>query len=404
MSRPADVRVTGPLAPHARGFREVLAAQGYATLSAANQLRVMAHLSRWLGREGLCPDELTPERAEAFLQARRAAGYTCWLSPRGLSPLLGHLRGQGVVPAPIATVACTPLEEVLAAYRTYLVDEQGLASTTVRRDHDVARLFLATRCRAHEGELVLAQLTAAEVAAFVVAECSRRGVGSAKNVVTGLRSLLRFLHVAGRIPGPLASAVPAVAGCRGGALPRALPADQVAGLLASCDRRRAVGRRDFAILMLLARLGLRAAEVAAVELGDIDWRAGEVVVRGKGRRQERLPLPAEVGQAIVAYLRRGRPSGTERALFLRVRAPHGRLTDGAVKRVVPAACDRAGLPRVGAHRLRHSLATEMLRAGAPLAEVGQLLRHRSLSTTAIYAKVDRAALRGLALPWPGGAA
>lgn len=336
MSRPADVRVTGPLAPHARGFREALAAQGYATMSAANQLRVMAHLSRWLGREGLCPDELTPERAEAFLQARRAAGYTCWLSPRGLSPLLGHLRGQGVAPVPIATVACTPLEEVLAAYRTYLVDERGLASTTVRHDHDVARLFLATRCRAHEGELVLAELTAAEVAAFVVAECSRRGVGSAKNVVTGLRSLLRFLHVEGRIPGPLASAVPAV--------------------------------------------------------------------RGKGRRQERLPLPADVGQAIVAYLRRGRPSGTERALFLRVRAPHGRLTDGAVKRVVPAACDRAGLPRVGAHRLRHSVATEMLRAGAPLAEVGQLLRHRSLSTTAIYAKVDRAALRGLALPWPGGAA
>jgi integrase len=141
----------------------------------------------------------------------------------------------------------------------------------------------------------------------VAAECSRRGVGSAKILVTGLRSFLRFLHVAGLAPGPLVSAVPAVAGWRGSSLPRALPVTQVRRLLASCDRRRAVGRRDFAILMLLARLGLRAGEVAALELGDIDWRAGELVVRGKGRRQERLPLPVDVGEAIVGYLRRGRP-------------------------------------------------------------------------------------------------
>lgn len=406
-SKASPVRVTGPLAAHADGFRDELIGRGYTPLSAANQLRVMAHLSRWLANHELNAEDLTVERAEAFLEARRAEGYTCWLSQRGLAPLLGYLRGQGVAPTPIPAVVRTPLEALLADYHIYLVDERGLASATVCHHESVARLFLAERCRenqAHEGELRLEDLTAADVAAFVTAECPRRSVGSAKILVTGLRSLLRFLHVAGRGPGPLASAVPAVAGWRGGSLPRALPVTQVRGLLASCDRRRAVGRRDFAILMLLARLGLRAGEVAALELDDIDWRAGELVVRGKGRRQERLPIPVDVGEAIVGYLRRGRPATVDRALFLRARAPHGPVTVGAVQGVVHNACDRAGLPRVGAHRLRHTAATEMLRAGAALAEVGQVLRHRSLSTTAIYAKVDRAALRSLALPWPGGAA
>lgn len=157
--------------------------------------------------------------------------------------------------------------------------------------------------------------------------------------------------------------------------------------------------------MLLARLGLRAAEVAALELGDLDWRAGELVVRGKGRREERLPIPVDVGEAVVGYLRRGRPDcEDQRAVFVRAHAPHGPLSAAAVKAVVRYACERAGLPRVGAHRLRHSAATEMLRSGATLGEVGPVLRHRDPSTTAVYAKVDRTRLRDLALPWPGGAA
>jgi site-specific recombinase XerD len=401
-SKASPVRVAGPLAVHADGFRGELIGRGYTPLSAANQLRVMAHLSRWLANHELSPEDLTVERVEAFLEVRRVEGYTCWLSRRGLAPLLDYLRGQGVVPMPVVVV--TPLEALLADYHAYLVDERGLVRATVRHHESVARLFLAERCRARDGGLRLEDLTAADVAAFVAAECPRRSVGSAKILVTGLRSLLRFLHVAGRGPGPLASAVPAVAGWRGGSLPRALPVTQVRRLLASCDRRRAVGRRDFAILMLLARLGLRAGEVAALELGDIDWRAGELVVRGKGRREERLPIPVDVGEAIVGYLRRGRPRDGERGLFLRARAPHGRLSGGGVNAVVRQGCDRAGLPRFGAHRLRHTAATEMLRAGATLTEIGQVLRHRSLSTTAIYAKVDRVALRGLALPWPGGAA
>jgi site-specific recombinase XerD len=397
-TKASPVLVTGPLAAHADGFRDELGRRGYTPLSAANQLRVMAHLSRWLAKRELGPQDLTAQRIEEFLVARRAEGYTCWLSPRGLAPLLEYLRAQGVAPRPIPPVLRTPLDVLLAEYLAYLVDERGLVSATVRHHESVARLFLAERCR--NGELCLDKLTAADVGAFVTAECARRSVGSAKIMVTGLRSLLRFLHLAGRSPGPLAGAVPAVAGWRGASLPQALPVTQVRLLLASCDRHRAVGRRDFAILVLLSRLGLRAGEVAALELGDIDWRSGEMVVRGKARRQERLPLPVDVGEAIIAYLRAGRPRGEERGLFLRARAPYGRLGDGAVRSVVQQACDRAGLDRIGAHRLRHSAATEMLRAGATLAEIGQVLRHRSLSTTAIYAKVDRGVLASLALPWP----
>jgi integrase/recombinase XerD len=198
--------------------------------------------------------------------------------------------------------------------------------------------------------------------------------------------------------------VPTVAGWRGSSLPRALGPEEVAKLLASCDRGMAVGRRDYAIRTMLVRLGLRAGEVAALELRDVDWRRGEIVIRGKGRRQERLPLPVDVGEAVADYLRSGGHHGGCAHLFMRARAPHHGLGSDGVQAVVRHAAERASLPAMGAHRLRHTAATEMLRAGAPLPEIGQVLRHRSLRTTASYAKVDRTALRTLALPWPGGAA
>jgi integrase len=229
-------------------------------------------------------------------------------------------------------------------------------------------------------------------------------VAAAKYLVTVLRSLLRFLFLTGVTERELASAVPAVAGWRGSHLPRAIPSVQVAALLGSCDRRRRVGRRDYAILTVLVRLGLRAGEVAALALSDVDWRRGEVVIRGKGRRDERLPLPADVGEAIVGYLRRGRPQSTSAMVFLRARAPHGPMTTFAVTLVVRRASERVGLGPWCAHRLRHTAGTELLRAGGSLAEVGQVLRHRHVATTAIYAKVDRTALRGLAQPWPGSEA
>jgi integrase len=223
--------------------------------------------------------------------------------------------------------------------------------------------------------------------------------------VWSLRSLLRYLHVAGLLEVPLQWAVPGVADLRDRSLPRGLEPAVVAKLLASCDRRRTVGRRDYAILLLLWRLGLRAGEVAAITLDDLDWRAGELLLHnGKGRREDRLPLPADVGEAIVSYLRRRPATGDHRALFLRAVAPAGAIHGSTVSAVVRTAGERAGVPWVRAHALRHTAATEMLRAGASLQEIGEVLRHQEPRTTARYAKVDRKTLRRLARPWPEGGA
>jgi integrase/recombinase XerD len=330
---------------------------------------------------------------------RREAGYTCWLSRRGVAPLLGHLRALGVVPAPVPDVASGALEELLERYRAYLVNERGLVARTVRYYLAEARLFLAGWVG--DDDVRLRQLAAGDVTAFVIDECARRSVGSGKILVTVLRSLLRFLFLEALTQHELSAAVPAVAGWRGSHLPRGIPAVGVSSLLAACDRKSAMGRRDLAILTLLVRLGLRSCEVARLGLDDIDWRRGEVMIRGKGCRDERLPLPVDVGEAIVDYLRPGRAGGAERALFLNVRAPFAAMTVHGVTGVVRTVGVRAGLGSLGAHRLRHTTATQLLRAQAPLAEVGQVLRHRNASTTAIYAKVDRIALRDLAQPWPG---
>lgn len=401
MGKPSRVRVSGPLGPYACGFRKELARQGYTSHSASNQLQLMAHASRWLANRELGVDELTPARVEEFLAARRVEGYTLWLSTKAMAPVLAYLRGLDVVPPPSPVGPATPAEELLEHYQAYLVQERGLAAGTVCSYLHVARLFLSTR--SPEGECGLEHLAAAEVTDFVLAECTTRKVGSAKYVVCGLRSLLRFLFVEGHVEGQLEAAVPKVAGWRLAGLPTVFGRPEVVRLLASCDRRSTFGRRDFAVLTLLIRLGVRAGEVAALELADIDWRSGEVTIRGKGRRQERLPLPVDVGDALVGWLRRGRPDCECAKVFTTVRAPHRGLTSGGVSAIVRAACTRAGLAEVNAHRLRHTAATEMLRAGAGLAEVGQVLRHASVLTTAIYAKVDRTRLRGLALPWPGSA-
>jgi integrase/recombinase XerD len=403
MRDPSRVQVTGPLQQYAPGFVVELARLGYKPNAAACQLQLMAHLSRWMDAGRLGAVALTPEVVGAFLVARRAEGYVMWLSPKALAPLLGFLRRLGVVPPP-APAPVTPAEALLGRYRRYLVTERGLAVVTARGYADMVRPFLAGREEA--GGLSLADLTAAEVTAFVLAACPGKPKGTAKLTVTALRSLLGFLHVEGLISEPLGQHVPAVASWRLAGLPRALEPGQVEVLLASCDQETAVGRRDFAVLTLLARLALRAGEVAALSLDDISWRAGEITVRGKGSRAERLPLPADAGEAIAAYLADGRPEPFEstRQVFLRARAPHRGLASAGVTAVVCHAGQRAGIGRVHAHRLRHSAAARMLAAGAPLTEIGQVLRHSQLASTAIYAKADIQALRALARPWPGGAA
>lgn len=390
-------QMSGPLAPYAAGFEGWMAARGFSRSARSHRLWQLGHLSRWLEREGLTAGELTLERAGQFVAARRAAGYRTWVSGRSLRLPLAYLREAGLAPPPVLP-AEGPVEVVLGDYRRYLAGERGFLARTIVRYERVARLFLEDRLRA--GELELQGLRAADVSVFLARECPKRSVCEARYLATGLRCLLRYLHVAGLTGVSLRWAVPRVADWRDRTLPRGIEPAALARLLGSCDRRKTAGVRDYAILLLLSRLGLRAGEVAAITLDDIDWRHGEILVRGKGDRHARLPLPVDVGQALARYLR-ARPRSENRALFLCVPAPRGPVNPKGVSTIVRRTCLRAGLAPMGAHPLRHTAASEMLRAGASLAEVAQVLRHRQLHTTALYAKVDRLALRALARPWPG---
>jgi site-specific recombinase XerD len=339
--------------------------------------------------------------AERYFAARRSAGYANERTVEALVPLLGYLRGLGAIPPPQAEPV-TETSLLLDRFAAYLASERGLAPGTVALNVRLARPFLQQRAADQDGCLDLEHMTAAEVRAFVLDQARRRP-RSAKRIVTALRSLLRFLHVDGVLAVPLAGAVPSPAGHSLAGLPKALEPGQVEAMLASCDPDTATGRRDRAILLLLSRMGLRAGEVAGLGLDDIDWRRGEITVRGKGSRLDRLPLPADVGAAIVAYLRHGRPEGAlDRTVFIAAQAPREALSYLGITTIVEVAARRAGIPGpVHAHRLRHSAATAMLRGGGSLAEIGQALRHSLPATTAIYAKVDIAALRPLGRPWPG---
>lgn len=398
------IRISGPLSAFAAGFADHLTRQGFRPRPARGQMWLLGRLSDWLARERLGVEELRTTEVGRFLHDRRAAGYKSLLSTRAMQPILGYLRGLGAAPAHSSSPPRCVVETILERYRSYLAVERG-ARNASRRYIGLARTFLHTRLLPDGLSLDLQRLTAADVASFVVTNCSRQSCGTAKLTVTALRSLLGFLHVDGTIDRSLIAAVPSVAGRRLVGLPKGLEPDQVRALLTSCGTTTRCGCRDFAVLTMLVRLGLRAGEVAKLQLDDVDWRAGEIVVRGKGNCTERLPLPADVGEAVATYLRQGRPATAHgRTVFVRIRAPHGALTTGAVTKIVAHAAQRCGLGRIHAHRLRHTAATMMLRAGASLPEVGQLLRHRHPITTAIYAKVDRDALRTIARPWPEGVA
>lgn len=399
MSDPSRVRVTGPLTPFAKGFAAELARQGYRPNAAANQLQLLAHLSRWLDAQGLDTEALSRAVLDNFLAARRTQGYKLWRSPQALIPFLAYWRDLGFTMAEPA-IELDPAAHQLACYRRYLRDVRGLTDTTVRGYVDSVRPFVQRHVV--DGELDWRVLTSADVIDFVHSVCRHCAIGTAKLQISALRSLLRYLLIEGLIRKPLDAMIPSVAGTRLARLPQALDASEIERLLAACDRHTVTGRRDFALLMLLVRLGLRAGEVRQLRLDDIDWRAGELIIRGKGDRIERMPLPQNVGEAIAAYLQHGRPLTAQgRAVFVRLRAPHRLLTSGAVTGAVSQAASSAGLGHVTAHRLRHSLATRMIRAGVPLPEIGQVLRHRQLFTTAIYAKLDRENLRCLARRWPG---
>jgi site-specific recombinase XerD len=401
MSKRSVVRVAGPLAPYATGWANELKSRGYTALSVEGHLRLMAHASRWLAAGGLEAGAFTLERTEEFSADRKAAGYSSLHTVRAVEPLREYLEAQGVLLPPPAHEPGNADERLLDRYRSYLVCERSLVEQVVAKWMHSAAQFLADHPGLADGAI---EVGMAEVSAFCVRELASQNGSSARNSAAALRSFLRFLHVEGVIAAPLAQAVPAVANRKGAGLPRGVPPTTISQLLVSCDRRTRLGRRDYAILLLLTRLGLRAGEVARMALEDIDWRNGELVVHGKGNRDQRLPLPVDVGAAVAGYLQKGRQRCDTRKVFLRAIAPTIGLSPGGITWVVYSACERACVPKFGAHRLRHSAATEMLRAGASLVEVGQILRHANVGTTAIYAKVDFGSLRPLAPFWPGSAA
>lgn len=401
MGRPASrvcrVLMAGPLAAFAAAFSAELLERGYTPLTTVNQLRQVARLSRWLEANGLSVAELSGDRVEAFLAWQcLGGGHRSQVSRPGLVCLLEMLRGLEVLgPEPVVSTA-SPKELLLASFERYLLGERALAEGTVHGYVMHARWFLDGLA----DDDALVGLSASEVTGAVVRKAdSGVSVAAAQYFVSGLRAFLRFCFVEGLVAVDLSPAALLVRGRRRSSLPKAISRTDAKALLGSCDRRSAIGRRDYAVIVTLLRLGLRRGELARLTLDDIDWRAGELVVRGKGR-EDRLPLPADVGAAIAAYLKRGRPASDRREVFLRDRAPYAPIASGTVASTVRRACRRAGIPEVGSHRLRHTAACEMVSAGVPIVRIGQVLRHQSLQTTAIYARVDVEQLRELAAPWP----
>ena len=295
------------------------------------------------------------------------------------------------------------VHDIEKRFAQHLSQERGLAQTTVETYVSHIRHFLDDRFDA--GAIQIHKLNPGDITAFLLRYVKTVKRITAKSMTTALRAFFRYLRLWGEIDANLAEFIPRIADWRLSELPKSLEGNEVERLLSSCNRSNKVGQRDYTILLVLARLGLRAGEVAKMTLDDIDWEAGEIIIQGKGPRKDRVPLPWDVGEALVTYLQHGRPACSTRRIFIRAKAPHrGFSSSVAVCNVVERALLRAKLqpPRKGAHLLRHSLATNMLRKGTSLSEIGEILRHASITTTEIYTKVDIAGLRTLAQPWPGG--
>jgi site-specific recombinase XerD len=401
LSQPMD----GPLSAHIRAFAQWARDEGYARGSRYRHVLLAACFSRWLGQQAISIRRISAEHSARYLRsrARRVQIH------RGDAAALGHfvdfLRHDGVIRSmTVARPPQSPVDRAAQAFEHYLRDERVLAEATITYYVRFVREFLTDRFG--RGRVTLGRLCAGDVVGFVQRRASRLHVKRAKQLTTALRAFLHYVRYRGDITHDLVAAVPSVANWSMPSIPRAIPAASVRQLLASINRQTAKGRRDYAILLLLARLGMRASEVAFLELDDLDWEGGQITVQGKRGARAALPIPTDVGAAIAAYLRHGRPHSSCRRVFLRTQAPiRGFAGASAIGRVVQDALERAGVkaPTKGAHQFRHGLATQMLRRGLSLTEIGEVLRHRSPETTTIYAKVDLDALRTLALPWPGGA-
>jgi site-specific recombinase XerD len=395
---------TGPLASHVEGFAAQLSGKGYAQNTIHAKCNVLADLSRWLERRQLSLAALDEGRLRQFqvTRCRRIKAHRG--DPATGQQILEYLRDRGDIAAAAQQIDRSPVACLTRDFEEFLHAERGLTRSTVVSYLPTVRCFLDERFG--RGALRLDQLQPQDLHGFILREVQRVSRSQGKRAVTALRSFLHFLLQRGAIQTDLARTLPGVASWKLSHLPKSLSPEQVERLLACCDRSSPTGKRDYVILLLLARLGLRGGEVVAMTLEDLDWERGEIVVRGKGQRLERMPVPADVGAALAGYLCDVRPACTTRRVFIRMKAPlQGLAGPVAICCIVRRALQRAGLDPdfKGAHLLRHSLATNLLRRGASLGEIGQLLRHRQPTTTQIYAKVDITALRGIALPWPRGA-
>jgi site-specific recombinase XerD len=408
-SRPFTIRrfYDGPLGPYADRFATRLSEHGYVGESVRLKLRLLVDLSWWLQRQGLGVDALDEETTARFRQDGKQIGLKAHLangSATTLREVLDLLRETGVIPAPTPPID-TPLQKIERDFRQYLTQERRLCDSTLKNILPLARRFLTERFG--QEPIALGELRPPDVHRFLLRHVQLLSPARAQIMGYALRSFFRFLRLRGDITIDLGASIPKIAAWESSSLPKSLKAEEVERLLESCDQATNLGQRDYTILLLLARLGLRAGEVVAMTLDDINWEVGQLRVRGKGGRKDLLPIPRDVGKALAHYLRHGRPRCATRRVFVRMHAPRRGFTSSvAIGDVMRRAVARTGIDsqRKGAHLLRHSLATEMLRKGAGLAEIGELLRHRHPDTTSIYAKVDLVALRALALPWPGGEA
>lgn len=389
------------LGAHLDSYAQCLSDRGYNAKYAILQIKVIADFSRWIEKKGIQTHEITSEHASSYIQYRDRKGLSQRRSAiAALKLCFFLLREKGVFKEEIES-APTPVSKLLREFSLYLRKERGLADNTVAHYGMFARRFLSEWFA--DGDVDLSILSNREIVGMVQKQDS---VWKARHMAMVLRSFLQYAQYEGCTKHPLSTAVPAVANWSMAALPKALPQERVELVLSKCDRETGIGKRDYAILLLLARLGLRAGEVAALSLGDIDWQAGRLNVHRKGGHQHQLPIPTDVGEALALYLRDVRPRTSNKAVFLRDHAPfRGFKGPSAVCVVAKRALEQAGIKatRKGAHILRHSLATNLLSQGASLREIGEILGHRDLQTTTIYAKVDLSSLRTLALPWPGGA-
>jgi integrase/recombinase XerD len=395
-----------PLLVHVQSLAASLMECGYAATTMQSKLGLIVDLGQWLGRRGLAVTDLDERRIETFIAGRRRNGLCRRGDRTTASQLLDHLREHNVVQRVAPRRDESPLATLLDRYEKHLRSERGLTTATIINYVPFARKFLNDRFG--EGPFLLKEVRPSDISSFILRHARSMSCRRAQLMTSAFRSFLRFLFQHGELRVDLAPSVPTVADWRLSIIPKYLTPAEVARVLGSCDRHTATGRRDYAVLLLLARLGLRAGEIVALQLEDIDWRSGQILVRGKGLVHDRMPLPVDVGQALASYLRQDRPSCKTRRVFVCMKAPQrGFAGPSTVSTIVRRALGRAGLHPgfKGAHLFRHSLATSMIRSGASMGEIGEILRHRRPSTTEIYAKLDFEGLRLLAQPWPvfGGA-